>query len=233
MPTKIKTKKVATMVTKKKGKALKRKSQPPNVQSDMEWTTQDDEDPSLELMMTNMGTLLSTLNTRMEGFARRQDHMEGTAVSHTVYTTPPVVSTGQDAEVQAPLPRLTIAEMHAPLPDMADVVKAQVAQRLWGAPAPYHLTDEDTASEDEGTAHPSRRRAMKSGKVCTTDTYVTKRERWPHEMVFTTQEQSTVYSDMSIALFTNGGPLDTTAPPYQLHFHQSCHPLEGTWVWGF
>ena len=99
MPPKNKTRKVATTVTKKMGKALKRKSQPLNVQSDTEWTTGDDEEPSLRLMMTNMGALLSTLNTRMESFERRKDHMEGAAVSHTVYTAPPGVSTSQDAKV--------------------------------------------------------------------------------------------------------------------------------------
>ena len=35
------------------------------------------------------------------------------------------------------------------------------------------------------------------------DTYVTKHVQWPHEMFFTTQGQATVYSDISIALFTN------------------------------
>ena len=42
---------------------------------------------------------------------------------------------------------------------------------------------------------------MKFGKV---RTYVTKSVRWPHEMVFITQWQSPMYSDTSIALFTNG-----------------------------
>ena len=69
---------MATTVTQKKGKAMKRKSQPLNVQSDTEWTTGDDEEPCPRLMMSNMGVLLSTLNnTRMEGFKRKQDHMEG------------------------------------------------------------------------------------------------------------------------------------------------------------
>ena len=38
-------------------------------------------------------------------------------------------------------------------PDVAEEVKAQVAQRLWGAPAPYPLTDEGMASEDEEAYH--------------------------------------------------------------------------------
>ena len=80
--------------------------------------------------MTNMGALLSTLNTRMEGFKRRQEHTKGATVSLPVYTSPPGSSTNQDPEVQAPHSRLTTAEMHAPLQDMADKVRVQVAQRL-------------------------------------------------------------------------------------------------------
>ena len=127
MPPKTQTRKVATTLTQKKGKAVKRKSQPLNVQSDTERTTGDDKELSLRLMMSNMGALLSTLNTRIEGFERQQDHMEGAAVSHTVYTAPPGASNSQDPEVQAVHPRLMTAEMRAPLPDVADEVRAQVA----------------------------------------------------------------------------------------------------------
>ena len=130
MPYKTKTRKVATTVTKKKGKAVKRKSQPLNIQSDTEWTTGDEEEPSLRLMMSNMGALLSTLTTTMEGFERWQDHMEGAAVSNTVYTAPPGASTNQDPEVLAALSKLMTAETCAPYPDMAEKVRAQVAQRL-------------------------------------------------------------------------------------------------------
>ena len=77
-----------------------------------------------------MGALFSTLNTRMEGFERRQDCMEGTVVSHTVYTAPPGASTSQHPEVQAAHPRLMTAEPCATLPDTADEVIAQVAQHL-------------------------------------------------------------------------------------------------------
>ena len=91
--------------------------------------------------MTNMGDLLFTLNTRIDGFERRQDHMEGAAVPHTMYTAPQGASTSQDPEVQAPHSRLMTAETRAPLPDMADKVRAQV-----GGPAPMgssHLLPPD------------------------------------------------------------------------------------------
>ena len=86
---------------------MKGKSQPHNDQSDTEWTTGNEEELSHRLRMTNMGALLSTLNTRMEGLKRRQDHMEGAAVSiqaHTVYIARSGASTSQDSEVQAPIP---------------------------------------------------------------------------------------------------------------------------------
>ena len=44
---------------------------------------------------------------------------------------------------------------------------------------------------------------MKSGKIRTTDVYVTKRVSWPHEMVTTAHGQPPIYLDMSLALFTN------------------------------
>ena len=92
------------------------------------------------------------------------------------------------------------AEMCAPLPDLADEFRAQVDQHLWGASSTYPMADEDTASEDKGAACTHRRRAMKSGKVRTMDTYVTKRVRWLHEMFFTMQGQFPVYSEMGLAL---------------------------------
>ena len=73
-----------------------------------------------------------------------------------------------------------------------------------GAPTPYPLTDEGTASEDDETCHTQRRRGLKSGKVRTTDTLIIKRVKWPHEMVFTSQGQPPVYREMSLALFING-----------------------------
>ena len=71
-----------------------------------------------------MGALLSTLNSRMEGFERRKDHFEGAAVSHTVFTAPLVPSTCQVPEIQAAPPRLRTAKTCAPLTDMEDEVIA-------------------------------------------------------------------------------------------------------------
>ena len=126
MPPKNTTRKVVNTVTKKKGKALKRKSLPLNVHhSDTEWTTRDAEEPSLRLMMTNMGAFVSTLNTRMEGFEGRQDHV-GVQLFPIQCTLP--LQVPPPAKIQRY--RLAMAETHAPLPDVAVEVRAQVSQCL-------------------------------------------------------------------------------------------------------
>ena len=61
----------------------------------------------------------------MEGF-ERQDHAGGAAASHTMYTAPLDAYTSQMPEVHAAPTRLMTAEMHVPLPDVVDEVRAQV-----------------------------------------------------------------------------------------------------------
>ena len=86
--------------------------------------------------------------------------------------------------------------------------------------------DEDTAFKGEEAAHPHSRRHLTSGKVRTTDTYVTKCVQWPHEMVFTTQGQAPVYFDMSIALFTNGYSAVVTGESMSNKKHMLIHLQE-------
>ena len=95
------------------------------------------------------------------------------------------------------------AEMPGPLSDVSDAIRAQVTRRLRGAPL-YPSTNEDTALDDEVPAPYRSRQQLKSGKIRTTDTYVTKQVGWPHEMVVTNQGQPPIYQEMSIALFVNG-----------------------------
>ena len=57
-------------MTKNKGKALKRKTQPLPVQSDTEKTTRDEDEHSPRHMMNNMGALLSTVTTKMGVFKK-------------------------------------------------------------------------------------------------------------------------------------------------------------------
>ena len=59
MPPQNKTQKVATSDSKKKGEALKRKTQPLDVLSNTEWTVGDEKEPSRRYMVENMDTLLS------------------------------------------------------------------------------------------------------------------------------------------------------------------------------
>ena len=97
MPHKSKSKKITFTTLKKKGKALKRK-QPCTMYSDTEGTTKDEEEPSLQDMMANMGTMLTNLTTRMEGYKNRQvDRVDDTATSHMVFTPHPEASTSQAA----------------------------------------------------------------------------------------------------------------------------------------
>ena len=72
--------------------------------------------------MFNMCALLSSLNSRIEGFERRQDHLEDTAASYTVDSALQGPSTGQIPGVQAAPPILLTAEKCAPLPDVVDEV---------------------------------------------------------------------------------------------------------------
>ena len=90
------------------------------------------------------------------------------------------------------------------MPDMGNEVRAQVARRLHAAPVLFPLTEEETDTDDEDHAVRTKRKGFKSGKIRTTDLYVTKRVIWPHEMCTNAQGQPPVYLDMSLALFTNG-----------------------------
>ena len=105
-------------------------------------------------MMSNTGALLNTLNNRMEGFERWQDHIEGTASSHTVFTGPPDAFTTQMPDEQAALSRPMAVEMHAPLPDVTDNARVHVTRRLQGSCHSLPLTGEDMASEDDKTSPP-------------------------------------------------------------------------------
>ena len=127
-----------------------KKKQPPSVDTDTDGITEDEGEPSLWGMMPTMGTMLptSTLTTRMEGLEMKQETQDDTATSHMVYTAQPEVSTSQ-AATSSPLARHTLAELDA-CPDVTENVRAQVAQCLREAPAPYPLTDEGPSSGVDG-----------------------------------------------------------------------------------
>ena len=99
---------------------------------------------------------------------QRCDTQETAAVAHTLYAGPTATTSSQEADSQAFLPTHAPPVMRAH-PDVADEVHVQVAQRLHAAPALFPLTDEDTESDDEDHMRRCRWKAMKSGKICTTD----------------------------------------------------------------
>ena len=160
MTPKNKSKKVAASASKRKGKALKKKTQTVEATSETEWTTGDEEEPSLRHMVENMGALLTILTSKMQDMEQRHGPQKTVAPSHTFYAGPPATTSSQETEGQASLPMHTPPVMRAH-PKVADEVHVQVAQRLNAAPALFPLTDEDTESDDEDHTHLRRRKAMK------------------------------------------------------------------------
>ena len=57
----------------------------------------------------------------------------------------------------------------------------------------YPLMYGETELEDGEASPICRRRGLNSGKIRTMDSLVTKRIKWPHEMVITSQGQPPVY----------------------------------------
>ena len=88
MPPKPKAKKsIAPASNNTKAKAGKRK-QPDPVNSEMEETTEDEDEPSLWDTMTNIGNLLSNLTTRMESYEKRPDDRDDPATSKAGFLSP-------------------------------------------------------------------------------------------------------------------------------------------------
>ena len=87
---------------------------------------------------------------------------------------------------------------------MAQEVRARMVNHLKGAPTLYIVTDDDTASEDEEAPPTHMKWGLKSSKCRIADSLVTKQIVWPHEVVYTSQGQPAVYSELSVALFVSG-----------------------------
>ena len=81
------------------GNAGKRK-QPDPLNSEMDGTTEDEEETSLQDMMANMGNLLSNLTTRMESYEKRSDDRDNPFISQAVFSAPPEASTNGAARGQ-------------------------------------------------------------------------------------------------------------------------------------
>ena len=120
---KSKVNKAAASVVKKRGRKAKRKSLPPNPPADAEEVSGEVEEQSMKELMKDMGAMLHSLNARM-------GMMEHAAASHAMYTAPPDGCSMQTTSQVATPPAPMVAEMHAPLPDVSDMVRAQVTQCL-------------------------------------------------------------------------------------------------------
>ena len=59
------------------------------------------------------------------------------------------------------------------------------------------------ANEEDQTA-PHRKHLLKSRKVQTADSLVTKHVTWPHEVGYAADGKATAYHEMSMPLFTQG-----------------------------
>ena len=67
-----------------------------------------------------------------------------------------------------------------------------------------HTTSLIMAASEREEAPTCKKHSLKSGKVRSVDSLVTKKVVLPHEVVYTSQRQPAVYSELSVALFING-----------------------------
>ena len=84
---------------------------------------------------------------------------------------------------------------------MANVVHERLAHRLHSIFVPFLITDNETGSDNDGTAPPNHheiRETSYQGHPCC------QQIKWPHEMVTASTGQAPVYNDMSLAMFSNG-----------------------------
>ena len=178
----------------KKGKSSKNQMLP---YSDMEGTTDGEEELSLKTMMSP----LTSMNSRMSQYEERLNRRSNSASVHAVYMVFPEPSTSR-ATVDGSTRQLTAAILDG-FPHMADEVRVRVDSCLRGTPTLYGFTDDKSSSEDEAALPAHQKQGLKTGKIRTTDSMVTKKVVWWHKVVYTTQGQSPVYSEMSISLFVN------------------------------
>ena len=69
---------------------------------------------------------------------------------------------------------------------------------------PRLMDDKDSISKDDALPDKRRQHPIKSGRLCTRDSHMLHRVKWPHKMVVCSQDKAPVYEDISLALFSNG-----------------------------
>ena len=150
-------------------------------------------------MMENVPPLLPTTS--------RPDIDQPTAPfgSEHKRTEPPTANLLLTHGITDPTADDTPGTEHQHLPDVSKDVRAWVTQRLRRAPPASFITDdEDSASDDDASLRKWWHRHIKSGRLRTRDSHILHRIKWLHEVVMVSQGKTSVYEDISLALFSNG-----------------------------
>ena len=156
MPPKKKSKRGDDLSTpKKRGKSSKKQPLP---YSDMDGTTDGEEEPSLK---TNM-SLLTSMNTRMSQYEKRLDERNNSASVHAVYTVPPKPSTSR-ATVEDGHARHLAADRESLLLQHLEKLMEDSEIYGWRIVRDYHAaliqqTEQGRASWGDGKKKPRLRR---------------------------------------------------------------------------
>ena len=131
--------------------------------------------------MRSMMSLLTAMSSRMDQYERARDGRHDSTSVHAVYAVPPEPTTSRATAEYGPVRCPGAADGYR---DVSEEVRTCVASHLRGAPALFVSTDDESASGDEGMLPACWKRGLKSGKVRTMDSIVTKKMVWPHKVVF-------------------------------------------------
>ena len=147
MPPKLKARKGNAPKSSKKGKSVAKKRQLPPVHlktKEETWTTEDEEEPSLEAVLT----LLETLSRRMGAYEERLEETTSETTAQVRFTAPTASSTSR-ARVERTTQSQPLSAPQDGFPDVTEEVRTCITNQLRASPAlPIH-TDDDTASADE------------------------------------------------------------------------------------
>ena len=107
--------------------------------------------------------------------------------AHRSQISPCTQQTTETSRVHAcrqQIPDVSQQVTYVAVADISDAVRAQVANHMRGAPMMDFITsDEDPESGEKATTAP-RKKALKSGKIRTTNSSVLHKVIWPHEVVY-------------------------------------------------
>ena len=98
MPPKTKSKKAVTAASRQKGKSLQKKAKATEENSETDWTTGDEDEPSLRKVMENMGSLLTSLTHKMQQLQQRPEMEEATTATHNLYAGAVASTSAQETD---------------------------------------------------------------------------------------------------------------------------------------